>query len=201
MKRAHLLFGLIIALLTSCNSQSYHNQNPSQVALGNMTDQDLEPYYEQVYYPDAVQLEEAGSNNIVGYIDDWAAIKLLANSSKEIKADYLNFILSEYKTITPKNADRFSYSEAGHLGHYIVWKYKRNETADFDAIFKNAELALNNGTESAQNLVVVGFFEGIQNIGGWHKVDYHKGFDNWLGQNSKIAWDDLIVFWEGKSPQ
>jgi len=175
-------------------------QNQIKEILGNVTDEELEPYYENIFHPDSIQLDGLEKIKKSTLIDDWEAIELLVNSSKAIKADYLNYMMDEYKTIEPDKNNRLSYMEAGHLGHYIVWKFKKNDTKDFDAIFQNAEVIITNGTESTQNLLVVGFFEGIQNVGGWHKVDYYKGFDKWLRPNSKKAWDDLIEGWEGKRP-
>jgi tRNA G18 (ribose-2'-O)-methylase SpoU len=179
--------------------KSSNEQNQINEALENMTDKDLAPYYESIFHPETVKLDELGEvKNLL--IDDWTAIEILVNSSKGIKADYLNYMMDEHKTIDPENNDRLSYMEAGHLGHYVIWKFKKNDTKDFDDIFENAEIVISNGIESAQNLLIVGFFEGIQNVGGSHKVDYYKGFDKWLRPNSKKSWDDLIDAWEGKSP-
>jgi predicted helicase len=200
MNRIYIFLGLMIVIISSCDMKTSNKQNQIKEALGNMTDKDLEPYYENIYDPDSIQFDELKKVKKLTIIDDWTAIELLVNSSKDIKADYLNYMMDEHKTIEPDRNDRLSYMEAGHLGHYIIWKLKKNDTKDFDSIFENAEVVITKGTESAQDLLVVGFFEGIQNVGGWHKVDYYKGFDKWLRPNSKKAWDDLIEGWEGKRP-
>ena len=52
------------------------------------------------------------------------------------------------------------------------------------------------GEHYVQELIVIGLFEGIQNIGG-SEIDYYRSFDKWLKNNSLKAWRELIDFWEG----
>lgn len=198
MNRIQIFISLIIFIVISCGVRSSSEQKQIKEILGDVIDKDLEPYYKSVYHPDSIRLDELRDVKGLSSIDDWSAIELLVNSSKGIKADYLNYMMNEHETIEPDKNDRLSYMEAGNLGHYVIWKFKKSDTKDFDAIFENAEIVMTNGTASAQNLLVVGFFEAIQNVGGWYKVDYYKGFDKWLKPNSKKAWDDLIESWEGK---
>jgi hypothetical protein len=58
------------------------------------------------------------------------------------------------------------------------------------------EQILTNCDTEIESLIIVGLFEGIQNIGG-SEIDYYFGFDNWLLPLSKIKWDNLIDSWEG----
>ncbi|MBX2980428.1 MAG: hypothetical protein KF905_14140 [Flavobacteriales bacterium] len=165
-------------------------------AMGNVTDEDLVPRYRTIYTPDTVELEEIGILLNKMNIDQSECIIILANSCPDIKANYNNYLLDSYKTLSLKN-DRLVYLDIGNFAQFIVWKFKSNETACFDRFFESAEVLLSNGDRSTQELIVVGLFEGIQNVGGWHNVDYYKGFDRWLRPQSKKAWDDLIEDWEG----
>ena len=51
------------------------------------------------------------------------------------------------------------------------------------------------GEHYVQELIVIGLFEGIQNIGG-SEIDYYRSFDKWLKNNSLKAWRELIDYWE-----
>jgi hypothetical protein len=112
-----------------------------------------------------------------------------------LKADFNNYLIDSYKSLEASE-DRLTYSDVGNIAHFIVWKYKANETECFDSIFQRAEQILEHGDSSTKGLIIVGLFEGIQNIGGWHEIDYYKGFDKWLRPQSKKAWDEIIEFWE-----
>ena len=164
-------------------------------ALGDLTDKDLIPHYKTVFLPDSVELEnvERFLNN--DSIDQKTCLTILSNSCKELKADFNNYLLDTYQTLEYTD-DRLTFPDIGNISRFIVWKFKFNDTSCFDKVFENAELILNKGSETTKNLIIVGLFEGIQNVGGWHQVGYYKGFDKWLRPNSKKAWDDLVDFWE-----
>jgi hypothetical protein len=164
-------------------------------ALGDLTDKDLIPHYKIVFSPDSVELENVELLLNSDSIDEKICLTILSNSCKELKADYNNYLIDAYQTLE-YTGERLTYPDIANISHFIVWKFKSNNTSCFDKIFENAELILNKGSETTQNLIIVGLFEGIQNIGGWHQVDYYKGFDKWLQPQSKKAWDDLIKFWE-----
>jgi hypothetical protein len=164
-------------------------------ALGNLSDKDLTPHYKAVFSSDTLELENIEPLLKSDTIDQQDCLRILANSCKELKADFNNYLLDTYQTLEYSN-DRLAFPDIGNISRFIVWKFKSNDTNCFDKIFSSADLILKKGSETAQNLIIVGLYEGIQNIGGWHQVDYYKGFDKWLRPKSKIAWDDLIDFWE-----
>ena len=93
-------------------------------------------------------------------------------------------------------AERLYYVDMGDIGRFIVNCVKTNETAHFEAFFQNVEAILNSADDEVTNLMVVGLFESIQNIGG-KDLEYHRGFDQWLGHTSLQEWRALIDSWEG----
>jgi len=93
---------------------------------------------------------------------------------------------------------RLPYGDMGDIAMFIVDKKKSGQTNDFGQFFENAEEILKHGDDYVQNLMVVGLFEGIQNIGG-REIDYYRSFDQWLKLNSLKAWRELIDFWEKNS--
>ena len=166
-----------------------------KTALGDVTDNELIPHYKTIYSPDSVELENIDPLLDSDSIDQKTCLTILSNSCKELKADFNNYLLDTYQTLEYTD-NRLTFPDIGNISRFIVWKFKFGDTSCFDKIFENAELILNEGSETTQNLIIVGLFEGIQNVGGWHKVDYYTGFDKWLKPKSKKAWDELIDFWE-----
>jgi uncharacterized lipoprotein NlpE involved in copper resistance len=192
-----ILVGLTIYGCNNMNDRNKITQEEIKQALGDVTDKDLIPHYKTVYTADSVELVNLDTLLSQDNIDHWTCLTILANSCKELKADFNNYLLDSYGTVEVTD-DRLTYPDIGNIAHFIIWKYKSNETNCFDRIFKSAEIILKKGDDNAQNLIIVGLFEGIQNVGGWHKVDYYKGFDKWLQPESKQSWDVLIEAWEGK---
>jgi len=186
---------IISVALFSCGNPKTESEEIKS-ALGEIKDTELIPQYKTVYLADSVELEAIEPLLSNDSIDEKSALTILSNSCTELKADYYNYLLDSYQTIEYA-ADRLPYQDIANMSRFLIWKLKFNETACFDKIFENAEVILIKGDKSTQNLIVVGLFEGIQNIGGWHKVDYHTAFDKWLRPKSKKAWEELIVFWEG----
>ncbi|MCF2875188.1 MULTISPECIES: hypothetical protein [unclassified Tenacibaculum] len=114
-------------------------------------------------------------------ISDWNELTDFYN--KEVKFNYKD------------PSDRLAYSDIADISRFIVDKKKSGQTENFENFFKNVEELMIFGDDYVKNLIVVGLFEGIQNIGG-SEIDYYKSFDKWLKKNSLKAWRDLINSWE-----
>ncbi len=114
-------------------------------------------------------------------ISDWNELTDFYN--KEVKFDYED------------PSDRLAYIDIADISRFIVDKKKSGQTENFETFFKNVEELMTLGDDYVKNLIVVGLFEGIQNIGGY-EIDYYKSFDKWLNKNSLKAWRDLIDSWE-----
>ncbi len=93
--------------------------------------------------------------------------------------------------------DDIPYVDIGSISRYIVENKIKGRTSDFELFFANVEEIYVNADSDVQNFIVVGLFEGIQNIGG-EKIDYYRSFNKWLKKESQIGWNELIDFWEGK---
>ncbi|MFK7971121.1 MAG: hypothetical protein AB8F95_12175 [Bacteroidia bacterium] len=112
---------------------------------------------------------------------DWDELAGFYN--KEVKYDY------------DEPSNRLPYIDIGDIARFIVKKKKAQRTEHFEVFFEHAEELLTHGDDYVQNLIVVGLFEGIQNIGG-ADIDYYHSFDKWLKPSSLKAWKELIDFWE-----
>ena len=106
-----------------------------------------------------------------------------------------DFYNSEVKFDYDDPNDRIAYVDIGDISRFIVEKKKAKQTDKFDIFFENVEEIMIYGEHYVQELIVIGLFEGIQNIGG-SEIDYYRSFDKWLKPNSLKAWRELIDFWE-----
>ncbi len=114
-------------------------------------------------------------------ISDWSELTEFYN--KEVKFDY------------DDPNDRLAYIDIGDISRFIVEKKNSGQTEKFEHFFENVEEIMIHGEHYVQELIVIGLFEGIQNIGG-SEIDYYRSFDKWLKNNSLKAWRELIDFWE-----
>src|SRR5690606_28327951 len=114
-------------------------------------------------------------------ISDWSELTEFYN--REVKFDY------------DDPNDRLAYVDIGDISRFIVEKKKIGQTEKFEQFFQNVEEIMIHGEHYVQELIVIGLFEGIQNVGG-SEIDYYRSFDKWLKSNSLKAWRELIDFWE-----
>jgi len=92
--------------------------------------------------------------------------------------------------------DRLAYIDIGDISRFIVEKKKSGQTENFEQFFENVEDIMMHGEHYVQELIVIGLFEDIQNIGG-SEIDNYHSLDKWLKHNSLKAWRELIDSWEG----
>ena len=112
----------------------------------------------------------------------------------------LNQYFSDYlaKTYGDDSNERLHYIDIAEISKFIVGKFKTRQVYFFPNFFSQVETILANCDTYIDELIVVGLFEGIQNICGLD-IDYYFGFDIWLLPLSKSKWDTLIDGWEGKN--
>jgi len=111
--------------------------------------------------------------------------------------ELIEFYNREVKFEYEKESDRLIYIDMADISRFIANKKLSGEVEYFEIFFENVETIFTNADETVRNLIVVGLFEDIQNIGG-KEIDYYRSFDQWLKPNSLKAWRTLIDFWEGK---
>jgi len=117
-------------------------------------------------------------------ISNWGELIKFYNT--KVKFDYTN----------PK--DRLAYLDIAEIAKFVLDKKKAEQTENFETFFENVEAILMDCDTYVKNLVVVGLFEGIQNVDS-SKVGYYRSFDQWLKLNSLKEWRNSIDFWEGNS--
>jgi hypothetical protein len=94
--------------------------------------------------------------------------------------------------------DPGAYIDAGEIASIVVDLFRRSDTGGLPRLFERAEELLREGDGEARNLVVVGLFEGLQNVAS-HEPFGYAVFRQWLGPLSAKAWDQLEETWNGKT--
>lgn len=122
------------------------------------------------------------------------AIELLLSSSHGINSCWTSFIKEEYGNEYAEN--REDLIDVITLVDYIVGKLKEGDTDDFRSFFAAIEQILENGDDTARELMIVGIIEGLQNNCGLENIEYHTTFNQWLMPKTKKTWDGLIYLWE-----
>lgn len=120
-------------------------------------------------------------------------IRELISTDGSLKRYYQKKLKEDY---SDGHTTRLIYLDIAHISRYVVECVKTEKTDFFERLFGKIEHIISNCDHDIENLIVVGLFEGIQNIGG-QEINYHFGFDKWLSPTSKIKWDNLIDGWEG----
>lgn len=90
------------------NNNKQIAQDEIKQALGNLTDKDLIPHYKTVYSPESVTLDNLDSLLNQKSINQWTCLTILSNSCNELKANYNNYLLDSYKTLSFTD-DRLSF--------------------------------------------------------------------------------------------
>jgi hypothetical protein len=122
------------------------------------------------------------------------AIELLTTSTHSISSCWNTFIQEEYNDDYPEKRD--DLIDIITIVDYLVGKFKEDKTEDFKPFFEAVDQVLENGDESARELIVVGILEGLQNNCGLENLNYHTGFNQWLKPRAQKIWDGLIYLWE-----
>ena len=162
-----------------------------------ISDEELAPYYDQIYKPDDVTLTKIDHESRQ-QIDPYSCIEILTNTEKGLKADYLNYLIFEHGTVNPKRKDRLIYMEIANMCYYLILNLKKQKTEWFRDFFHQTERILNNCSQETEDLLTVGLFEDLQGRSLDHDIDQYCGFDRWLGKRSKIQWNAVNDFWDGK---
>jgi len=103
--------------------------------------------------------------------------------------------------------DAGDYNDMSVIIHHIVDKYPSYEsanhkvdTSEFSSFFAKVEELLLIGDEAINELITIGLFEGIQNVTASDSKQWTR-FETWLGDYSKKAWNDVIMFWNPDAEQ
>jgi len=122
------------------------------------------------------------------------ALDLIVNSDPGLKERWNEYLINEYHGDL---STRLIYTDVGVIVRFIVEKYKEGKTESFPLIFTNIENILKSCDKQTKDLITIGLFEGIQNVGG-EKIDYYYGFNKWLYTLSGEQWRAVIDVWEGE---
>ena len=92
-----------------------------------------------------------------------------------------------------------NYNDITQFVYFVVEDlYPSGKTEEVQRLFDMMEDWLKNGSNGVQELVVVGFFEDLQNLASQQTFG-KEAFVPFLGPESREEWDELERFWAGKS--
>ena len=120
--------------------------------------------------------------------------EIIISTDNVLKEEFESYIKEEYKD---DKHERLNYFDIAVISRYVIERLKNGQTENFDTFFEAVENIINNCDTEIENLIVIGLFEGIQNLGG-AEINYYTSFDKWLKPLSKLKWDKLIDSWEGE---
>lgn len=92
------------------------------------------------------------------------------------------------------------YIALGELARHLVHKLEAGDIGEFAETFAAIERLQREGVDYVQEAAVVGLLEGLQNR-NLHRRTSPDDFLPFLAPLSRVAWDDLMQFWEGTTPK
>ncbi|MEO9482440.1 MAG: hypothetical protein ABJG47_03300 [Ekhidna sp.] len=188
------LTAILIVILVGCNSatnDSKQAEAPKKKASppAAKVQQQPGPTYESFYFPDSVELETIAYS---GEIDQETALQIVVNSHKKVKADFLNYMMEAYKTITPASSQLEPMFDAEHIGKFIVWQYAKEDTECFPAIFEALNIVFEQSDEDAYTLAKYGIYQMMIYESKRLDVNYNGDFNPWLVGTTNKEWFELI---------
>jgi hypothetical protein len=85
----------------------------------------------------------------------------------------------------------------GEFADFIVNAYSQGDEKSVADAFWVIEQLLCDGNEEVRTVAEIGLLEDIMNISS-HRPHGAGVFVQWLGPQSRVAWDEVIEMWKGK---
>jgi hypothetical protein len=123
-----------------------------------------------------------------------------ATSCRDLFAEFPEFRPRWEKHLNSWNGEPAgTYIDIAQFVHFVVEDlYPSGKTEEIQRVFDLMEQWLENGNENVRQLVIIGFFEDLQNVASWHSFG-RQAFIPFLRLRSREAWDDIEKIWVGKS--
>ena len=122
------------------------------------------------------------------------------------EADVMPRLLAEFPGFRPRWEKHLESWEGQPAGSYIDISqfvsfvvedlYTIGKTEEVQRAFDLMEYWLNNSNASVRALIVIGFFEDLQNLASQQTFG-EEAFVPFLGPRSRVAWDELERFGSG----
>ena len=92
-----------------------------------------------------------------------------------------------------------SYNDMAEFVHFVVEDvYEKGNLDETRRVFQLLEKLLVDADQETRNLIVLGFFETLQNVAS-HRPQGNKVNEQFFGPMSKKVWSELQRMWAGKS--
>ncbi len=116
-------------------------------------------------------------------------------------------LVAEFPAFRPRWDKHLEYWEGKPAGYYnditefvyfvVRDLYPSGQIEEVHRALDMMEDLLKNGSSAVQELVVIGFFEDLQNLAS-RQAFGKEAFIPFLGPKSREAWDELERFWSGE---
>jgi len=119
------------------------------------------------------------------------ALETFVSSVADLRKYWDDYLIDEYNN---GEYEREYFADLAKIAGYIVEKWKRKETDDFEELFAALEEIFTKCHPTTCSIISAGLLEHIQA----HKdIDYYFGFNKWLKPKTQEWWDVGIDYWEG----
>ena len=122
-------------------------------------------------------------------------LPLLLEACPSFYRDWEDWVRDQYSG--DNGLEQLHYCDLGHFASHLVELLERGETSEFKEVFRVVENLHLNGDGYVREAATIGLLEGIQNVIS-HGDHTSSEFEPFLGPETKMWWDKLNEFWEGK---
>ncbi|MCM3175437.1 hypothetical protein [Paenibacillus sp. MER 99-2] len=127
-------------------------------------------------------------------IDKEQVMDMLLNACPSYNKRYEKYVKENYTT----DEDKLIYLDISDFLEHVIECYQNKQTNEFDKVFEAIEELHINGNSFVKELATIGGLETLQNKLEHKNVEYGE-FEKYLRSESKIWWNNLIDFWNGKT--
>jgi hypothetical protein len=141
-------------------------------------------------------------------MDKEQALKVIDNRGAAFSNALISELVGAFPGFEPRWTEHVTYWNGNPAGsyidmaefvHYVVEDvYEKGALSEVQRVFDWMDQALSKGDQEARNLISLGFFETLQCVASWGSYG-RDAFEQFLGPNSRIAWEELKILWRGKS--
>jgi len=91
------------------------------------------------------------------------------------------------------------YTDASAFVQFLIEEHEKGRGATIASAFAILERIFEEGDDETKTVAALGIIETLQSVADWRPYKAVV-FEPFLGPRSRLAWDEVYLFWEGKIP-
>lgn len=119
---------------------------------------------------------------------------MILNSYPSYKVRYSNYLKENYE----HGEERLLYVDIFDLINHLIERYQKKYLEELEKLFDCIEELHLNGDDYVKEWATIGFLEDLQNKLLQENIEF-KEFEIYLRSESRIWWNHLLDFWNGKT--